>query len=364
MGDAHVDDDADVGGDMTGDDSKEGAPRSDRDGPHQHQPDLPEHPDHSGEGIPRTRRLRRIGLRIVQLLLTVAVTGFILAQLGVSLEEVRALDLEDWRPDWLLLLLSSLLLLAGYLVSAAFWGRMVAEMGGPRLSLRVSCRVYFISNLARYVPGKVWQLAGLSYLARREGVPVSVATGSAVLGHGMALGGAAIVGSLALFGGAERFRVPGAVALVGILGPLLLLTIPPLFRRLVRLGFRLLRQPAPEHLRIDPWFGIRWLALYVVNWAMYSIAFWVLVRSFHLGGNLPEVASAFSAAYLLGYVAVFAPAGIGVREATLVALLQPVHGVAIVGIAVIARLWTVVVELLVALGFLGEAMRESNRMHR
>lgn len=306
--------------------------------------------------------MRRFALRTLQLLLTVVVTGFILSRIGVSVDEVRALDLDAWRPDWLLLLLSCVLLLASYLVSAGFWGWMVADLGGPRLSFVVSCRVYFISNLARYVPGKVWQLAGVGYLARREGVPISVATGSAILGHAMALGGAAVVGAGALFGGAERIRISGTLVLVSILAPLLLVTIPPLFRRAVQLGFRLLRQEAPEHLRVDAWFGIRWLALYVVNWAMYSIAFWVLVRSFHLGGSVFEVASAFSAAYLLGYVAIFAPAGLGVREASLIALLQPVHGSAVIGIAVIARLWTVAIEILVALGFLGESMRRKNRI--
>lgn len=331
--------------------------------PHSADPDVVDGPLRSPDP-PRRRReghLPRFVLRTLQLLITVIVTGFILSRIGVSLEEVRALDPAAWRPDWLLLLLSSLLLLAGYLVSAAFWGWMVADLGGPRLSFTVSCRVYFISNLARYVPGKIWQLAGLTWLAKREGIPVAVATGSAILGHGMALGGAAIIGAGALFGAGERLRIPGALILLGILIPLLLITIPPLFRRLVRLGFRLLRQEVPENLRVDAWFGIRWLALYVVNWAMYSIAFWILVRSFHLGGNVFDVASAFSAAYLLGYVAIFAPAGLGIREASLIALLQPVHGVAVVGVAVIARLWTVVVELIIALGFLGESMRRTNR---
>ena len=29
-------------------------------------------------------------------------------------------------------------------------------------------RVFMVANLGRYVPGKIWQIAGLAYLAKRE----------------------------------------------------------------------------------------------------------------------------------------------------------------------------------------------------
>ena len=63
-----------------------------------------------------------------------------------------------------------------------------------------------------------------------------------------------------------------------------------------------------------------------------------------------QVGPAFAAAYVLGYLALFAPAGAGIREGFLVVLLQPVM-VQEVGVvfAVIARLWTTTFELIPAL---------------
>jgi uncharacterized membrane protein YbhN (UPF0104 family) len=62
-----------------------------------------------------------------------------------------------------------------------------------------------------------------------------------------------------------------------------------------------------------------------------------------------EVGPAFAAAYVAGYIAVFAPAGAGIREGILVVLLQPIMArEAAVVLAVIARLWTTVLELVPA----------------
>jgi uncharacterized membrane protein YbhN (UPF0104 family) len=96
---------------------------------------------------------------------------------------------------------------------------------------------------------------------------------------------------------------------------------------------------------------LRWLALYTVNWIVYALAFWVFVLSFGRGGAMLEVAPAFAAAYVAGYLMIFAPAGVGVREGFLTVFLSPVfgHGSA-AALAVLARLWTTSLEVVPAAG--------------
>ncbi len=75
----------------------------------------------------------------------------------------------------------------------------------------------------------------------------------------------------------------------------------------------------------------------------------MLSVSLDLRGGVLPVASAFAAAYVLGYLMVFAPAGLGPREGFLVAFLTPHLGAAPSGvIAVVARLWTTAVEVVPA----------------
>jgi hypothetical protein len=207
--------------------------------------------------------------------------------------------------------------------------------------------MFMIANLGRYLPGKVWQIAGLAALAKGRGVPAATAAGAAVLGQGIALVAAAAVGIGALLGGPDPYPQWGIVGLALVALAAVLLAIPTVFRRIVGAWFRLARTEArPE---IGGVHALRWLALYTVNWAMYAASFWVLALSLGLGGDPIPVASAFAAAYVLGYAMVFAPAGLGPREGFLIIFLTPHLGAAPSGVlAIVARVWTTLVEVVPA----------------
>lgn len=283
----------------------------------------------------------------MQLVLTVAVTWFIVRQVGVGLDEAMALDQALPAVRWLPLALSSVLLLAGFGAAAALWGRMARELGGPALRPGTAARIVFTANLGRYLPGKVWQMAGLALLARRAGMSATLGATAGVLGQTFLLAGAAVWGA-SLLAGLEGGG-PWPMLALGVLGLFLVVaTVPALFRGLVGAVFRLGRVPR-EHLpAFDTLFGLRWLVAYVALWAIYVTAFVVLLRGLGFEGGFFELGPPFAAAYLLGYVAVFAPAGIGVREGFLIAFLRPELGAAAVGVAIVARIWMTVVELLPA----------------
>lgn len=292
---------------------------------------------------------RRWVVRLLQLALTVAVTWFILDRVGLTLEDVKGLDRAQWTPHWGPLAVSVAVLMLGYVISALLWGVMVRDLGGPNLAAGTAFRVFFVANLGRYVPGKVWQIAGLALLARRYGVSGPLATGAAVLGQAFAVAGATVVGLAAFFSGTPELQRWGAVAAGVVVVVVALCAVPAFLRRLVGLWFRLARRPVPEGLDPGPFFGIRWVVLYTLNWVIYAGAFWLLVLSFDVPGGFLLVGPAFAAAYVLGYLMIFAPAGIGVREGFLVAFLEPAMGVgAGTALAVVSRLWATVVEVVPA----------------
>jgi len=262
---------------------------------------------------------------------------------------LRQLDPGAWTPHWPLLLASSAVLLVGYFTTGYLWGRIVAGLGGPRLPVAVSIRLFMIANLGRYVPGKLWQIAGLAALARTRGVPATTAAASAVLGQGIALASATLVGLGAVWTLADGAGWRWAVPLV-LFGTMIAGLFPPVFDAVCARWFRLAKTQPPEALRSRDAIG--WLAIGLASWLVYATAFWLLVRSFGLDAAFLPTASAFAAAYVLGYVMVFAPAGIGVREGALVALLSPQIGAAAAGaVALIARLWTTLVEVVPAAAF-------------
>ena len=305
-----------------------------------------------------TPGVRRWATFALKLLLTAAVTLFVVRQVGVDLGRLSQVGLSRFEPRPFPLVASVLALAAGYAMSAWLWGKMVAELGGPRLPPRVSIPLFMTANLGRYIPGKVMQIAGLAYLARERGVPGTVAAAAAVLGQGVALLGAPLVGLSAFLSPA----LPGYIRLGGWIG----LALTWLFiavtsfeapaRRLEAAAFRLARlggasfAPEPGEAPIlKARFGLRWTLWYAVNWGLYATAFWLLYMG--LAGFQPflYVAPAYAAAYVGGYIVLFAPAGLGVREVLLTAFLAPVLAAEpALALAVVARLWTTVVEVVPA----------------
>jgi len=292
--------------------------------------------------------LKRGLVRAGQLALTIAVTWFIVDRVGLDFAALTEVGADAWLPDPILLALASVLLASAYFVSAALWGSIVRDLGGPTIPPADAVRLFMIANLGRYVPGKVWQIWGLAALAKGRGVPALTSTAAAVLGQGVALVAAATVGIGAFLGGPEVYRTWGLVGALGVVALVVLVSIPAVFRRITALWLRL--SGADEaRIGLGSLHGVRWLSLYVLNWMMYALSFWVLSRSLGMGGELIPVASAFAAAYVLGYAMIFAPAGLGPREGFLIMFLTPHLGATSSGvIAIVARLWTTLVELVPA----------------
>jgi hypothetical protein len=105
----------------------------------------------------------------------------------VSVERSIALNWNDLRSQpvqWTirpLPLVGSLLLVwLMYANLIAAW-RTVLGRWGERLPPMEAARIWAVSNLGKYVPGKVWAIAGMALMAREAGVAVWAATAPAVV---------------------------------------------------------------------------------------------------------------------------------------------------------------------------------------
>ncbi len=288
----------------------------------------------------------------MQVAATALVTWFLFRTLGIGLEEIRQLDSRWWRPRLPDLLLASGVLIVGYVMSGLLWGRMVRELGGPAMPARKAAGVHLTANLGRYVPGKIWQILGLVYLSRSVGASPAISSAAAVLGQALSLVGASAIGLLA-----ARLAPPESVGpLVGLLGAVVLggvvlASVPPVTRWALARWSRVLRED-PGAISAAPGvgFGSRWGILYAVNWLVYAIAFWLFVRAY-TDVSFLAAGPAFTAAYVMGYLFLPAPAGLGIREGALAGLLGPVLGVGAVAVAVTSRFWLTLIELVIALPF-------------
>ena len=256
------------------------------------------------------------------------------------------------RPLWLVASVLVVWLMYALLVQA--WRVMLAgwrqELGWWR-----SVRIWTVSSLGKYIPGKVWAIAGMALMAQRAGVKAWAATASAVVLQALAIGSGAAVTGLA--GTAEleaaapwtRLALWGLI-LAAVVG-LALLLWPPATRRL----FRLARIEVPAGSTPGAGAVTFGLTANLVAWCGYGVGLWLLAHGLL---DLPELSighavGAFAASYVAGLLALPAPGGIGVREFVFFAMLDGVVGPAnAVALAVASRLQLTLTELGAAAPFL------------
>ena len=205
-----------------------------------------------------------------------------------------------------------------------------------------------MAQLAKYVPGGVWQASGQVALARSTGVEVKRAAATfSVLAVCQAVAGAAFAPLLALTWTSPPVWVR---ALIGF-GSLVLFAA----RRPALDGMGAGEDPTDawhaSDALVPPQAAIvrAWLAS-IVTLGLAALAYLVLLGSYGPIHRPAHVIAAFAAAWTIGFLVLPLPSGVGVREAVLVALL---HGVmptsVIVATSVYQRLTTIGAEGLMAL---------------
>ena len=289
-------------------------------------------------------------VRPAKVVLTVGVTWLILRGAGIRLAELGTVDWALVRLDAPYLILSVTLLFAAFGIAAALWSRNLAELGERRVGVVEGAAILLIANLGRYVPGKILALAGVAMLGRRRGLSGAKATVAAVTAHMMHLLAAAAVGGWAVLWTAdlpERWIVAAGLGIVAALAAALYGDwIGTLSRRILRRAGRTRDMPRPARRNLLLQFPG-----YVGHWVVLGGAFVCLGRSLGLEIGFAFGTATFAAAYFAGYVFVLAPAGIGIRESALVALLNPAVGLeASLVLAAMQRVWITAGEMLGAAG--------------
>lgn len=285
------------------------------------------------------------GMPLLKLVLTVAVTWLILRGAGVRLAEAWSVDWTLVQLNLPLLALSVGLLFVTFAIGAAMWRHILLAFGEARITVTQGAAILLIAGLGRYVPGKIAQLAGLAVLARRRGMSGIRATTASVTTQVINLLGAAAVGGWIIFRSAgllgEGSLAAGLAIVVGLAAFLYFGGVGVVLRWILRRSGHTGELPHPDGRRL-----LLLLPASILNWLVYGAAFVCLSRGLGLEIGFGEGTSAFATAYFAGYVVLFAPAGIGVREGALVSFLAPtLGGQAAIVLAALQRVWITATEL-------------------
>jgi hypothetical protein len=227
----------------------------------------------------------------------------------------------------------------GLVLWANAWAVIVRAEPGRR-ALRQG---FYLSQLGKYVPGGIWQAAGMVSLARDAGVQ----TGSASAAFGafavtQVVGAATVGGVLAIAApdlpNVARFMMIAGLALVALL-----------YRRWMVVA---LRQAARVVKRIDratipPQHAIVHAYAWCIGATICTAVSFVAIAHPPTTAAALAAGAAFATAWWIGFIAVPFPSGIGIREVVLIGLLNSIMSSgAVVTAAVGQRLASIAAELL------------------
>jgi len=284
-------------------------------------------------------------------------------QWGVVAEQIAKYDV--WRFALATVMFAAFL----FFIRCITWLKMIKGFG-YRIPLAPGTRVWISGELARYLPGTIWQILGRVHLIKPYGVPASVCSTTQVLDIAAFLLANLLLGMGCLFwfwgkaasAGMQPYLIGGAALL-----PLLtLLLVPKVFYGLTNRVMSRLGKPAfsrENRLRgkkLFKYFFVGLLGLLFQSAALYVLLGDALhIKPDHWWKLAGPYCLAWCTGFLLGW---WTPGGLGIRELVFVGMLKLTldqtnremlpAGDALLGFlvfcSVLMRLWTIAGELIVA----------------
>jgi glycosyltransferase 2 family protein len=271
----------------------------------------------------------------------------VLALLAVALvREGDTLWHEVQRISVPVVLLAFGLSLCGLICSLLVWRETLASIGS-RLSVQEAWRIMFIGQLGKYIPGSIWPVLAQSELGADRGIPRSRSALSVLLSYVVMTCSGAVVAAVTLPFATARTTAQYFWVLIVVPVSIVILS-PPVLNRLLGVVLRLAGQPEMEQ-RVSFAGLARAMAWALVSWGFNGLMVYVLMRQLagHPQGTLLVSFGAYSLSWVAGFLAVFAPAGAGVREAVMVAALGTRTTTAIaLAIALVTRALAVLCDAL------------------
>jgi uncharacterized membrane protein YbhN (UPF0104 family) len=252
-----------------------------------------------------------------------------------------------WHLDTSYLVLSLILLTVAFLLNVIGW-HLILLVLGSRLHFLETARIWSLSHLSRYVPGYVWQFATRVVFLNEKGVSKKRGMLSLHLEAASMVLSAVIVTLISILFSTNKLEGANLSIVIFAIAGCAILIHPKVLEVLLNTFFTILKK---DKVKVSYSFNKMLLIVlhYVTVWVLFTAAFFFLIKSLY-DVNISiifNLAFSFTASWVMGFLTIFAPGGIGVREGflivflrrTLPAFLTPV-------VSVITRLWTITGELI------------------
>jgi glycosyltransferase 2 family protein len=227
------------------------------------------------------------------------------------------------------------------------WQSLLAGLGSP-IRTTTAGRIFFIGQLGKYIPGSVWPVLTQMELGARANVPRARSAAASILTMIVSLAGGLLVAAATI----PFAHYSAGYDWVFILVPVILVCLyPRVLNPLLGLLFKVTRRPGLDQ-PVTLGMVSKALGWSLVAWLANGVQIWILADKLGAppGRTFLIALGGYAFAWCVGFVIVIDPAGAGIREVLLVAVLAPVLPKvgAPLAVALVSRAVNTISDLLVA----------------
>jgi hypothetical protein len=201
----------------------------------------------------------------------------------------------------------------------------------------------WVPILGKYVPGKVASVAGVIYLLKKFQIPIAIAFSVVLVLDGMMAVSGLMLGAPLLLSGPVKHLLPqGWIAAAGVVACGLVCLHPRVFGWVTNFVLKKMKREPLDHMPDLKHYLVPVICVFS-QWVLAGMSLWCVARSVTAtpAAQIPTFISIAGLAYTISYLALFAPGGIGVREAIFLTTLHQIVGlgsdaaIVVVGIRVV-----------------------------
>ncbi|MFH1701656.1 MAG: lysylphosphatidylglycerol synthase transmembrane domain-containing protein [Candidatus Zixiibacteriota bacterium] len=302
------------------------------------------------------KSVRKTTWRLLQAIILGLIFYFLGKQIYTNWDLVSAFH---WEINYFWLGAAMLSVIITFFLFSSVW-KLIAKSLGKDIRFLASFKIAYLANLGRYIPGKIWQIFGMIYLAKKEGMTEEESVASFGLSQIFAIPSGLLSGLLFLGLYPQvyenySYSSRATAGLIGVAVMIFAISLSVIFfpSPIEKTANRLLKfiKRRPIKFGMNKSLAAVIYGGYFLSWSMYGLSFWLFLKGITTQEALLfPMAGIFIIAYQIGYLMLFAPGGLGPREAVMEIMLAPFFGAGVAtAIAITARLWLIMAEAISAL---------------
>jgi uncharacterized membrane protein YbhN (UPF0104 family) len=299
--------------------------------------------------------------RILSIVIVIIIFYFLISNLILNWQRIPFAEL---RFDIGSLFLSYLCLFVYFLIFVAGWKHLIKGLGDS-ISYGKAFWIISTSQIAKYVPGGIWYTLGRVYLCTTEGMKGQIVFLSVILETCFLM-----LTNMVLFLVSVAF-LPGTPVLspfisVAIIIVLLIFIYPPILNWFVNIVLKVIKRPLIV-LNVSYPSMVLFSLYFVGVWIAQIVGFYFLVNAIYPLGisHIFSLSAAYTLAWITGFIVLFAPAGLGVREGMMTLMLSTIIATPLaIVMSFVQRVWISVFEIVVFLVGLVVKTTASKTHHR